>query len=716
MKSLVSVLMIISFVPLSVAAQPIFRCDFDGTLVCDEGKTPASSSVTIFEEGRLGQGVLVKRWGSDFLRYPSAGNLNLPQGTIEMWVRPMFNISDPSTYNFNRLFEYGEFSENMDKDLYMIMFNKNTMKIHARITDGARKNSVLLKSHVLKWKPNETHHVSLSWDKNNVSLFIDGILHDVKQSKTFPVTYTYSSFDVGSDGSINQANAVIDGLRIYDYAKRPFCDGDRTCDRMETPVYCPDECPLVIRTGKTIRLGGFFIRKDAIYNDTIIASNLDLISMSSNVLTRERIENLRSINPSIKVFAEFYSTTNWENPPNHTTIQLAKPWNTPENCYGYTKCWTAGMNVGGWNDSMLDWVLLNTSGEELKYIGWEPYPMNTHWMDLQNEEWARHWKKSVKEVILENNLDGVFADRIIVRFQPNIGIGTFDGESNLLKYSTEESLRTAMGNLLSKYHDQDFLLLPNSNFFYYEASAGSGKLWDQYFNYIDGAWHESWTTLYWGGPDKNHYQPEDIWEDQISAAERFSETGRYFAAYCTYNDTKMFVYCIANYLLAKKSDSLVIHPMYIPSWEGYDAFTWDLNTLVNYTLKKYSGYFDMELGKPLGDRYRWQNVWRRDYEKGLVLVNPDNETSYTIDIGEMVYCKPDLTRVEKFIKLEPNEGFVGWEMSDADVVGDCVADISDLVLIAAHFGRTSDFEPNIDVTGDGKIDIYDIVFVASRFT
>jgi hypothetical protein len=51
----------------------------------------------------------------------------------------------------------------------------------------------------------------------------------------------------------------------------------------------------------------------------------------------------------------------------------------------------------------------------------------------------------------------------------------------------------------------------------------------------------------------------------------------------------------------------------------------------------------------------------------------------------------------------------------ADLNSDDNVDISDLVLIAANFGKTSNFDTTLDIDNSGKIDIYDIIFVASRF-
>jgi hypothetical protein len=54
-----------------------------------------------------------------------------------------------------------------------------------------------------------------------------------------------------------------------------------------------------------------------------------------------------------------------------------------------------------------------------------------------------------------------------------------------------------------------------------------------------------------------------------------------------------------------------------------------------------------------------------------------------------------------------------------DLNNDGSVDITDLSIIAGHFGQTNThplWNVTADVVTDNEIDIYDIVFVASRFT
>ena len=50
-----------------------------------------------------------------------------------------------------------------------------------------------------------------------------------------------------------------------------------------------------------------------------------------------------------------------------------------------------------------------------------------------------------------------------------------------------------------------------------------------------------------------------------------------------------------------------------------------------------------------------------------------------------------------------------------DVNGDCVVDISDLIIVAKHFGGEPPTAPRADVNGDGVVDIRDLVLIVTNF-
>jgi hypothetical protein len=109
-----------------------------------------------------------KRFGS--MVYPAAGNIDLDEGTVEMWV---IANSDTSIHTTNNLvffdirhaegthFYFGALNIGVQpKSISMIGF---TVPRHSFVWGGA-----------LLWKPGDVHYVAFSWKGKLRSIYIDG--------------------------------------------------------------------------------------------------------------------------------------------------------------------------------------------------------------------------------------------------------------------------------------------------------------------------------------------------------------------------------------------------------------------------------------------------------------------------------------------------------------------------------------------------------------
>ena len=65
---------------------------FDGSLGSTSGLAPAQSVGATFAPGRWANAVAIGTGGT--LAYPAAGNLSTQDGTVEMWVSPLFDGSN----------------------------------------------------------------------------------------------------------------------------------------------------------------------------------------------------------------------------------------------------------------------------------------------------------------------------------------------------------------------------------------------------------------------------------------------------------------------------------------------------------------------------------------------------------------------------------------------------------------------------------------------
>jgi hypothetical protein len=185
----------------------LLLCRFSN-YTCEAGEAAEASGTGIVQSMFI-SGVMVNN--SDTLRYPTSGNLNFTQGTLEFWIR--LGV-DPTTEFW--LFSTGE--QAVDEihiyndigDLYFEYFD-----------DSGFATAVV--ADISSWSPGGWHHVAGIWDIENgvgngevIDLFIDGSNSSTSIDSTdfgslgTPGQYFY----IGSlaDGS-EQADSVFDELR-----------------------------------------------------------------------------------------------------------------------------------------------------------------------------------------------------------------------------------------------------------------------------------------------------------------------------------------------------------------------------------------------------------------------------------------------------------------------------------------------------------------------
>jgi hypothetical protein len=91
--------------------------------------------------------------------------------------------------------------------------------------------------------------------------------------------------------------------------------------------------------------------------------------------------------------------------------------------------------------------------------------------------------------------------------------------------------------------------------------------------------------------------------------------------------------------------------------------------------------FDIDLGAAQGARYSWNGLYRRDFERGMVLVNPPPVAPPGIPVTVSLpgtYTRVDGTEVTSII-LEPTQGAI-LIANLCDVNGDGVVNVADVQL------------------------------------
>ena len=380
-----------------------------------------------------------------------------------------------------------------------------------------------------------------------------------------------------------------------------------------------------IRETLPIRLGGPFTRglgsgtdpqeesaalgvKLSDENRDWIAANCDVVALDARCLTPETFPAIRKAQRLFTPLLYLYSTSLYEE----------------EGHKG---------DVGGWQPKMSAWTLRDRSGAEV------PFPeKGGHWMDFANKEWAAHWKAQALKLAGQYGAQGAVAAELPLG-------NTFVGD-NLANYKTTADRAAATGDWMEAVHaPANYLLIPSAIGF--DGLAGhatpptppgteqgelGGRLWDEYYSLMDGAWAEGWLRPYWAEGDV----PEAFWEIQLEAADRAARLGQVFLAAAAYHNPQELEYLLASYLLvAHKQGRFVLQPM--PQTPGGPPDAGFSLAVLKQEVAKYGSYFNAPLGAGIQERHQivvdGGPVWRRAYSNGAVYVNPHASRTVTVPLG-----------------------------------------------------------------------------------
>ncbi|MBD3282177.1 MAG: hypothetical protein GF387_01045 [Candidatus Portnoybacteria bacterium] len=262
------------------------KCDFDNKLECyskNKGEVqprvvePIYSKTNIssgYLQGKLGSSIDMRKWGVDMLAYPSS-YLSLREGTIDFWIKTHFNFHNSNDgMAWSTFFRYGE----LGKDLISLYRHKRTNKISLVMINESDFGQGVMKVVSLLangWQDtSEWHHITISWDKNELRLYIDGELRNSKNEMNkyadngnvyiatepgidMPDIKVFPNFYVGSVDKYHQAYAAIDELGIYNYARGPMCNDDGICNDSENGESCPFDCGKTYKVESRIGAEGY---------------------------------------------------------------------------------------------------------------------------------------------------------------------------------------------------------------------------------------------------------------------------------------------------------------------------------------------------------------------------------------------------------------------------------------------------------------------------
>lgn len=242
-----------------------------------------------------------------------------------------------------------------------------------------------------------------------------------------------------------------------------------------------------------------------------------------------------------------------------------------------------------------DWFLLDNNGNRIVVDG------NYYYMDPGNQEWREFWLNRTIESQEQLGWYGVFLDNVEAGLSKVIRSGGIPA-----KYPDDASYRVAVLDFL-KYLYPTYFKPQNRPLFANIISLGDPAVWNNYLQYLDGAMDEAWAVDW-----RNGYISVSDWNEQLARAEQTQNLGKFalLVSQGSETDTNRQKFAFASYLLISAGKASF-------RYTNYD----------NYEKVWLYPNYQIDLGQPLGPRYRQGNLWRRDFSKGSVIVDPVNHSA-----------------------------------------------------------------------------------------
>ncbi|MBI4028464.1 MAG: LamG domain-containing protein [Verrucomicrobia bacterium] len=204
-----------SLVAAADMVEPCFYASWDESLSADRsagatGPVKAGLAETDPKSARKGKAGLNAKVEGAHVDYATKGMWPSKDGTVAFWYRPHF---DPPTNTTRHGLLYATTEKNPTANQFNIRFDSSQSpydELQVVYQSNGEVKMAIIKP---KWKAGEWRHVAVTWDKEDILVFIDGVesgradmassFHDITQ----PLV-------VGSVFG-NDANADFDELTIY---------------------------------------------------------------------------------------------------------------------------------------------------------------------------------------------------------------------------------------------------------------------------------------------------------------------------------------------------------------------------------------------------------------------------------------------------------------------------------------------------------------------
>ncbi len=151
--------------------------------------------------------------------YPAKGNINLDCGTVEMWVKPLFQDTLTAVPEEERSTEYNRdiwYFRTAKGDMFNLYWGGNNPGLVAftHFADTQDYPGIWFNPF---WTPGEWHHIALTWSKEKMSIWSDGELLGEYKKEDISKMSIFAEIVLGGRSAF-----LIDEFRISDIIRTSF--------------------------------------------------------------------------------------------------------------------------------------------------------------------------------------------------------------------------------------------------------------------------------------------------------------------------------------------------------------------------------------------------------------------------------------------------------------------------------------------------------------
>ena len=240
-----------------------------------------------------------------------------------------------------------------------------------------------------------------------------------------------------------------------------------------------------------------------------------------------------------------------------------------------------------------EWFLLDQFGQRITNGN------DYYYMDPGQEGFRAFWLERARQTQTLYKWDGLFLDNVeasLSKYQQKLAIP--------IQYPDDASLQVAVEGFLS-YLDQNYFTPENRPVTANIVSTRDPQVFLRYLQYLDGAMLENFAV------DWENYYSTSEWEEQINLISKIQSMKKsaLLVAQGAKDDLQKQQFAFASYLLLTDGNTSFRYA----DGNDYREPWWYTN-------------YEIDLGRPLGLLYSQNGIWMRNFEHGLVTVNPSNHT------------------------------------------------------------------------------------------